>query len=324
MTFVTLVQRLVGAALVAIAGLAGVPTAAAQVPSTDAITTPGSHRGTLVHGGLTRLYRVHVPAGHDPARAAPLLVALHGGGGSMELQADDRFYGLVSLSEREGAILVFPNGYSRLPGGQLGTWNAGACCGAARDAGVDDVGFIRAVVARVKTQLAIDPARVYASGMSNGAMMAYRLACEAPDVFSAIAAVAGTDNTRHCTPDRAVSVLHIHARNDDHVLFDGGAGPASVRASQITDYRSVPDTLARWRGLNGCSGPARRVVDRPGPEGAICERHEACRDGSRVQLCITETGGHSWPGGRKPRARGAATSPALSANEVMWDFFSRR
>lgn len=317
--------RLFRALLMAAAVWAGVPSAVvAQTPAHGAIGTPGEHRGSLVHGGITRLYRVHVPASIDPARAAPLLVALHGGGGNMDFQANDRFYGLISLAEREGVIVVFPNGYSRLPGGKLATWNAGACCGAARDAGVDDVGFIRALVGHLKAQLAVDAARVYATGMSNGAMMAYRLACEAPDVFSAIAAVAGTDNTRHCSPGRAVSVLHIHARNDDHVLFDGGAGPASVQASQITDYRSVPDTLARWRGLNGCTGPARLVFEQQGPTGASCERHEGCLDGSRVQLCVTETGGHSWPGGRKPRARSGATSPSLSANDVMWDFFNRR
>jgi len=249
-----------------------------------------------------------------------LLVALHGGGGNMDLQAKDALYGQISQSEREGFIAVFPNGFSRF-GGKLATWNAGHCCGAARDRNVDDVGFIRQVVANVSRQVNIDRNRVYATGMSNGAMMAYRLACEAPDLFKAIAPVAGTDNTRGCTPKNPVSVLHIHAKDDSHALFTGGAGPDSARKSQVTDHVSVADSVAKWARLNGCTVAPRRVLDKPG---AFCEVQSGCRGDTRVQLCVTETGGHSWPGGSRPRTRGDGPSQAISANEVMWDFFNRR
>ncbi|MDN8872721.1 prolyl oligopeptidase family serine peptidase, partial [Staphylococcus aureus] len=85
--------------------------------------------------------------------------------------------------------------------------------------------------------------RVYATGMSNGGMMAYRLACEASDIFKAIAAVAGTDNTLSCTPAKPISILHIHAKDDDHVLFAGGAGKEAFRdLSQVTEFMSVPKT----------------------------------------------------------------------------------
>jgi polyhydroxybutyrate depolymerase len=176
---------------------------AAATPAT--ISQPGDYRFTLVHDGLTRQYRVHVPASYTRQTPAPLLVALHGGGGNMDYQADDTTYGLISQFEREGFVAVFPNGYSALQSGKLATWNAGNCCGAARDKQVDDVGFIREMVRRITRQMTIDPQRIYATGMSNGAMMSYRLACEMSDVFSAIAAVAGTDNTRVCQPAKAVS-----------------------------------------------------------------------------------------------------------------------
>jgi polyhydroxybutyrate depolymerase len=237
----------------------------------------------------------------------------------MDLQADDSLYGQITTSEAEGAIVVFPNGFSRLPGGKLATWNAGNCCGPARDRNIDDVGFIRAVVADVSSRWKVDRSRIYATGMSNGAMMAYRLACDAADVFTAIAAVAGTDNTRECRPSRPVAILHIHARDDTHVLFNGGAGPDSVRAEAVTDYVSVPRTIDKWAQLDGCTGDARRVLDKPG---AYCELRASCGAGSRVQLCVTESGGHSWPGGRKAR-RGPLPEPshAISANEAMWKFF---
>ncbi len=300
-----------------------VAPAAAQVdprPGPDgAIRAPGLYRYTLRHGGIKREYLVHVPRAYTRSEPMPVLFAFHGGGGHMEWQAGDATYGLTGKAERAGFIAVFPNGYSRFPGGKLATWNAGACCGDARDRRIDDVGFVRRVHADVSRHLEIDRRRVFATGMSNGAMMSYRLACEAPDLFRAIAAVAGTDNTLHCRPSRAVPVLHIHAKDDTHVLFDGGAGPDAFRdPSKITGFTSVPATMAKWTRLDGCAAAPRRVLERPG---AWCEVHSPCDGEAQVQLCVTETGGHSWPGGG--RVRGGAPSSALSANDVMWEFFSR-
>lgn len=295
--------------------LAGPPAAS---PAADAIRGPGDYRVATRHDGLERLYRVHVPRSYDGRRAVPLLFALHGGGGHMDHLADDARVGLIAKSEQAGFVVVFPNGVGRLPGGRLATWNAGACCGDARDRAVDDVGFLRQVHVEVSRQLRIDPGRVYAAGMSNGAMMAYRLACDAADLVRAIAAVAGTDNTRRCTPSRAVAVLHIHARDDSHVLYAGGAGPgAHADRTAITDFRSVPATLAAWRGHNRCDSRPRRVVDVPG---ATCEVYSLCVDGARVQACTTATGGHSWPG-PGPATRGRSPSSALSATDTLWAFF---
>jgi polyhydroxybutyrate depolymerase len=313
------------AALVCSATLAapGLPFAQAQPANAQAanaagrIGTPGDHTGTLVHAGVKRLYRVHVPASYSPSQPMPLVLALHGGGGNMDIQAEDKFYGQIAMAEQAGYIVVFPNGASRFPRGRLATWNAGGCCSYARDSNSDDVGFLRALVAHLRTQLAIDPKRVFANGMSNGGMMAYRLACEAPDVFRAVAAVAGTDNTRSCTPASPVSVLHIHARDDDHVMFGGGPGP---KAREAVPYVSVNDTVAKWVRLNGCSPAPRRVLD---AQGAMCEAYTACRGDTQVQLCVTETGGHSWPGGVKPRSE-VAGSTAISAAQTIWDFFSAR
>jgi polyhydroxybutyrate depolymerase len=282
------------------------------------ITQPGDYRFTTRHDGLARSYRVHVPAGYDGAQPLPLLVALHGGGGNMDYQADDTRYGLISAAEREKFIVAFPNGYSRLGSGKFATWNAGKCCGDARDDRVDDAGFLRRMVDELGRRLSVDRNRVYATGMSNGGMMSYRLACEAPDVFRAIASVAGTDNTERCAPGGPVPVLHIHARDDTHVRFDGGAGPGLRDKSKVTDFASVPATVAKWTALDGCAAPPRRVVDKAG---AYCEVYAPCRGQAEVELCVTESGGHSWPGAE--RTRGEPASQAISANEVMWEFFRR-
>ncbi len=285
---------------------------------TEAITQPGDYTFVLRHQNQERKYRVHVPTGYAPARAAaPLVMAFHGGGGNMDIQAEDRYYGLITQSERSGYVILFPNGHSRLRSGKLATWNAGICCGKARDEQIDDVGFVRAVLADVQQRLNIDKARIFATGMSNGGMLSYRLACEMADTFKAIASVAGTDGTLNCTPSKPISVLHIHAKDDDRVLFNGGSGSAS---NTHADFVSVPDTVAKWVKLNACSAPTRRVLQLPG---AYCEVHSGCAGGTEVQLCVTETGGHSWPGGTKPRG-GRVGSDALSANETVWAFFGSR
>lgn len=272
-------------------------------PSTDTdsrIAKPGDYSFVIQHGGRARTYRVHVPARYDRAVAAPLLVALHGGEG-MDTRAGNAYYGLMAKSEREGFVAVFPNGYTKTPG-RGASWNAGTCCGAAREENVDDVGFIRQVVTNVFGQLHIDRQRIYATGVSNGAMMAYRLACEMPEVFRAVATVAATDRTASCAPRNPVSVLHIHAKDDKLVPFNG-----------------VAASVSKWAQLNGCQQTPRRSLEMAG---AYCEVYSYCRGQSEVQLCVTDTGGHTWPGGAAARAQGAP-SQAISATNTAWDFLSR-
>jgi polyhydroxybutyrate depolymerase len=263
---------------------------------------------------------VHLPTGYDAARPAPLVLAFHGGGGHSGYMADDSKYGLQKAADAGGFIVAFPNGYSKFPGGKLATWNAGGCCGDARDTGSDDVAFARAVVAALKGRFAVDADRVFATGMSNGGMLSHRLACEAADVFRAVAAVAGTDATARCTPSRPISVLHIHARDDDHVLYNGGAGPNAFRdVSKVMDFVSVPDTMSRWVQRNHCNATPQRL---PTPAGATCEAYTGCDGGVTVQLCATDTGGHSWPGAATVRRGKPGASQALDANEVIWRFFA--
>lgn len=290
------------------------PTASAEVGAK--ITQPGDYTFAIEHGGMKRTYRVHVPASYKSTEPAPILLSFHGGGANMDYQASEENYGQISKSETEGFIVVFPNGYGKLPGGKLATWNAGSCCAWARDEKVDDVGFVKAMIDNLTNQLNIDRKRIFATGISNGGMLAYRLACEMPGTIKAIASVAGTIGVTNCNPAEPVAILHIHAKNDDHVLFGGGAGPKAQDRSKVPDFTSVPDTIALWVRLNKCDTTPKRVLERPG---AYCDRYSACRGNADVELCVTETGGHSWPGAIK--SRGEPTSKAISANDVMWEFF---
>jgi polyhydroxybutyrate depolymerase len=281
------------------------------------IDGPGDYSFSMVHGGLTRMYRVHVPASYSPSRPTPLVLSFHGGGGNMNYQAEDQHYGQIAKSESAGYIVVFPNGYSKFDSGKFATWNGGNCCGKARDENIDDVGFVREIIKHVRGELNIDPNRIFANGMSNGGLFSYRLACEMSDTFKAIASVAGTDNTKTCAPKAPISILHIHAKDDDRVLYHGGAGR---EREAVTSFVSVPNTVTKWAGLNGCSTGPKRVLETPG---AYCEAYTQCRSNVEVKLCVTDTGGHSWPGGSKVRG-GTPGSTAISANDVMWDFFQSR
>jgi len=281
------------------------------------IDGPGDYSFTLVHDGLTRMYRVHVPPGYSPSKPTPMVLSFHGGGGNMDYQADDKYYGLVSKSDRTGYILVFPNGYSPVKSGKFATWNAGICCAGARDKNIDDVGFVREMIKNLRSQLNIDPKRIFANGMSNGALLSHRLACEMSDTFRAIASVAGSDATKTCTPTAPISILEIHAKDDDVVLFNGGAGRDTA---MLGNFVSVSETVARWVRRNSCNPAPKRVLE---TAGAYCESYTECRGNVEVKLCVTDSGGHSWPGGRKVRT-GEPGSTAISANDVMWDFFEGR
>ncbi len=274
----------------------------------------GDYTFSLSRPNQKRQYMVHVPKSYNPNQATPLVLSLHGGGGNMEYQATDKYYHLISKSEEAGFIAVFPNGYSRFRSGKLATWNAGICCGKARDENIDDVSVIKAVVADIKTRVNIDSNRIYANGMSNGGMMSYRLACELTDTFAAIASVAGTDGTQTCKPSRPISILHIHALDDDHVLFDGGSG---VKSKTHADFVPVADTIQKWLSINACQPTPQRILE---VKGAYCDLYAQCQNNTQVKLCVTETGGHSWPGGTKVRGN-AMGSTAINANDIIWQFY---
>jgi polyhydroxybutyrate depolymerase len=292
------------------------PEATASV--TDKLTQPGDYTFSIRHDGLQRMYIVHIPPGYDSTKPIAMLVAFHGGGGDMQYMAKDEYYGLTSKADKENFVIVYPNGYSKFQSGIFATWDGGKCCGDARDQKIDDVGFIRAMIANIASQMNIDRDKIYATGMSNGGIMVERLACDMADIFKAVASVAGPDETTACTPVRPISVLNIHARNDDHVLFNGGAGAGSFTdLSKVTDFTSIPDTVAHWVKRNKCRPEPQRTLT---VKGAYCDIYAGCAQNTQVKLCVTETGGHSWPGGYKSRGN-EPTSKAISANDIMWEFF---
>lgn len=262
----------------------------------------GDLRCTIDHGGAERAYRVVVPDdGTCAARA--LVFDLHGLTSNPVQQ--DWITGIDEQARARGFVSVRPAG-----GGVVTGWNAGTCCGQAAQQGVDDVGFLDAVRARVAAGVAIDPRRVYATGLSNGGYLSHRLACERADVYAAVAPVAGVLGVTECASSRPVPVLHVHGTADLLVPYDGGGlgGGPSARA-----------TAAFWAARNACD-EAPTVTFEHGA--ATCERWSGCAGGADVELCTIGGGGHSWPGGPDlilPML--GETSQDLDATARILDFF---
>ncbi len=255
---------------------------------------------TIVSGGQSRTYLLTVPPG--VSRNAPLVVMLHGGFGSGSQAEKD--YGWDELAASAGFIVAYPDGQNH-------AWNAGGgCCGAPGRQGTDDVAFITAVVADIEAHHSIDPARVFATGMSNGAMMSYRLACDT-GIFAAIAPVAGTIVGK-CDSPKPRSVLEIHGLADDSVRMDGQPGSGIVKVSGM----HVEDVNALWRTADDCAAPAVSTV------GLVMTSTAGCPDGRTVELITIAGAGHQWPGSTVVRPGAAPPSTALDATETIWKFFT--
>ncbi len=266
----------------------------------------------LTVDGHERTYFLHLPPSHDRGEPLPLVMVFHGGGG--KAQNAIRTTNFNELADEEGFIVVYPNGTGPLDV-EVFTWNGGDCCGNAMLENADDVGFARAILADVQSVAGVDLSRVYAAGLSNGGIMAYRLACEAADIFAAIDSVAGTLNYAPCEPSRPVPVIHFHGTEDEHILYEGGYGPESI--VQV-DFASVQGTIGFWTAFNGCA-PEPRLRK------FLNIRHETwdgCAENSSVELYTIVGGKHAWPGGEGPAWLGGDWPiQTLSATRVTWEFF---
>ena len=279
--------------------------------------------------GRERGYLVRVPPGatDDPL---PVVVALHGGGGNAS--QFKRGSGLDEVADREGFLAVYPFGTGRRRDRML-TWNAGDCCGVAQSEDVDDVAFIVAVVDHVAERWPVDRRRVYATGHSNGGMMAYRLAAEAGDRFAAVGPVSGAMIVD--PPDRAgrpVPILHIHSVDDPRALYEGGLGPPFPFTTSRVEHRPVLDGLAYWADRNGCPADPVEGETLYGEDGTLNAGQTATRleyspcDSGAVVTHIRLTGaGHGWPGEVQGRLRERIIGPSttlIQAAEEVWAFFA--
>jgi len=284
----------------------------------DAGLRSGDHSRTVEVKGVRRSYLVHVPPRYDPATATPVVLAFHGGAANADSMVV--FSGLNEKADRAGFVVVYPAGSGRLH--RLLTFNAGNCCGHAAAENVDDVAFTRALLDDLAEVVNVDQRRVFATGMSNGAMMSYRLASELSDRIAAIAPVSGPMGTKECHPGRPVPVMHFHGDADEFAPFSGGIG----RGPSGTDFYSVQHSIDAWVEANGCDATptVTRLADRQNDGTTVRQvRYGSGKAGAEVVLVVVEGGGHTWPG-KDPRIRSLGVSTRnISANDMMWEFFQQ-
>lgn len=282
-----------------------------------------------------RYYWINAPpaqlASSDKA-GLPLILALHGGGSTPVDMA--RFCRLAETAGDYGFATVYPSGSGPSP--DFLTWNAGSCCGHAARREVDDVGFVDRLIDQLLQEYAFDASRVYVAGMSNGGMMAYRLAAELPTRIAAIACVAGCLACEVVPLSRPVPAIHFHGTADDFVPYQGGAGSRSLRQ---VDFASTAQTMQAWcsaAGIKSGSSPYKKVaaLTELGQEltndlalTASKKVHASqLIDGVEHEFAVEyriDGGGHTWPGQAPLYCFMGPAMLSLSANDKICRFFRR-
>jgi polyhydroxybutyrate depolymerase len=273
------------------------PTAAVAVPPTAVATiASGDTERSLTIEGIDRSYFLHIPPGLTSDQPLPLVLVFHGFSGTGDSMAITT--GFNKLADAYGFLVVYPNGTG--PVGAT-SWNAEGCCGYATDNSVDESTFVQTIISDLKAEADIDPKRIYATGFSNGAMLAYRLGCDMSDTLAAVAPVAGVLLHNPCQPAQPVSVLHIHGMADLSVPYAGRTTPAVMGI-----FESVQQSISTWVELDGC--PAAPLVEQNGI--VTHNSYAPCSNGTAVELYSLQGIGHTWP----PDA-------ILPASQIIWNFF---
>ena len=278
-------------------------TSAAVLQGDSVTIEPGSSSYSIEVGGVERSFRVFRPTQLDDP--ASLVVMIHGGGGSGAIA--EKFYGWDALANREHFVVAYPDAL----GTAIPAWNTeGNCCGQSGRTGVDDVGFIVAMVDFVQQRLPIDASRIFATGISNGGMLDYTLACTT-DLFAAIGPVSAT-MLNDCVDPAPTSVIHIHGLKDTTVPFDGsiGDGPAKI------DGPPISDVIESWRRFDGCTSAVATTA------GLVTTSTSNCTNGREVELITVADGEHGWPGAAQKPNGGKQPSQAIDSTATIWAFFA--
>jgi polyhydroxybutyrate depolymerase len=284
---------------------------------------------SIIVDGLKRTWLIHIPPSYDKTKSMPLLIALHGGGGTGRNMLNLTMGSFDTIANKKGFFVVYPDGIEKY-------WNDGRNSKEIRywtqREKIDDVGFISALIDHLIKEMNIDPKKVYVTGMSNGAIMTYRLACELSEKITAIAPVAGNipENIQFsCSPSRSVSVLAINGVNDPLVPFEGGDVTGPYGLKRLGKVLSARESVLFWANKNNCSGtPIITYEPDIKPHDGTRVKKEAYTNGNNdteVVLYAIEGGGHTWPGGMQYLGEKiiGKTCMDINASQVICDFFEK-
>jgi polyhydroxybutyrate depolymerase len=277
---------------------------------------------------LKRNYYIHFPPDYNPQRPLPLVVLLHGGGGSAPQAL--QHYPLKEVADRHGFILAAPNGTGPVRREILRTWNVHFGFGYAQRKKVDDIGFVRSLILQIRKEEAVDPSKVYLTGLSNGAILCHFAAAAHSDLVAGIAPVVGTVGGRSdptqawiypAIPKKPVDVILFNGELDQSIPLQGGVQKKHAE-KQPREVVSAQASADFWVKANGCN--PKPTIDRLPQQKATRTTWSGGRDGTRVVLYVLHNQGHAWPGGSAARSVADPPSQVLKAHEVLWDFFRSR
>ncbi|MFA6095095.1 MAG: PHB depolymerase family esterase [Candidatus Paceibacterota bacterium] len=286
--------------------------------------TPGDYTFTTLHDGLTRFYKVYIPHSYSPIQKTPVVIYLHGGGGNMQAAYKD---GLTTYSDKYGFILLTPQGTSKTTGRY--TWNTGVTTTdgvteqGVGNPSIDDTGFIAKAISEIEQRYNIDPIRIYATGLSNGAAMANRLGCNLSEKIAAIAPVAGALEDA-CHPTRPIPVMLINGTNDLCHPYEGGQAECAkgILTFKIHHIQSAHEITRTWTSLNKCSATTTITYQKGN---ATCVTNPSCAGNTTVSLCTITGMGHTYPSGNQylPAKFIGPVSYDISFDQI-WDFFDNK
>lgn len=267
---------------------------------------------SILHNGIYRTYLLHLPQDYSEKDTLALVIAMHGGfGNAINLQDQS---GLSIKANTEKFIVVYPEGIKSIPLG-IRTWNAGWCCGYASNTNSDDNDFIATLLDTLENQVNIDTDRIYATGMSNGGFLTYRLACELSERIAAFAPVAASMSMSECKPSRSVPIIHFHSFLDSSIPYLGGVGDG-VSSHYNPPADSVHNAFSNH---NKCENVSDTILSN---EHYTHVKWSDCDCNKEIHYYITKDGGHSWPGGIQTKV-GDSTSKYINATDLMWEFFQQ-
>ena len=283
-------------------------------PPATVVETPGTRPYRVVAGNLTRTFLLHIPPSRPRrfglATGYPVVIVLHGSGASGATIR--RMTGMDSLADRARFLVAYPDATTGALG--LGAdWNAGECCGAAHDAGVDDVAFVRALVRALEQEMPVDRRRIYVAGFSDGARMTYHVACELGTQVAAVAVVAGSIVDAQCAPKRPVPLIAFHGTNDDEVPYRDSSYSTAVGPPPAAPPELPPSVLF-WATINHCRAA---YTTRFASEVLLTTFTRCAAD---VALYSIVDGTHEWPGAAQDDDDPARE---VDASRQAWRFFVR-
>ncbi|HVX40792.1 MAG TPA: PHB depolymerase family esterase [Gemmatimonadaceae bacterium] len=308
--------RLRAALTIAALGCAG--CRAQHRPTVGEAWRPGTAQHAVRMGGDDRSFLLHVPRERPRsvfglARAYPLVILLHGSGASGETVREQSR--MDALADARRFLVAYPDGSHGVLG--IGSdWNAGTCCGAAARSGVDDVAFIRTMIATIAQHLPVDTRRVYVAGFSDGGRMAYHFACASAASVAAIGVVSGSLVDDHCAPTRPVPLIAFHGTGDDDVPYDDEARTTPA-APPIAASAGLPPSVRFWSVVDRCSGISVTRLS------AHVTRAAFAPCAADVVLFTIDSGRHAWPGGVADGPSGDPPTPEIQASDRLVRFFFR-